>query len=91
MGMSINIINGGIQNGWFIVENPDKKWMITGSTPISGNGQVNLWRVAPVSLPEPRHIVPGIRFGRGDRGLLYLDYSSPRLGDGWFDQSNGED
>ena len=25
------------QNGWFIVENPNLKWMITRGTPISGN------------------------------------------------------
>ena len=26
----------GIQNGWFIMENPNLKWMITGGTPILG-------------------------------------------------------
>ena len=39
-------INGGYhkwghpQNGWFIRENPDLKWMMTGGTPISGNLQM---------------------------------------------------
>ena len=36
MGVSIN---GGIQNGWFIVENP-KKMMITRDSPILGNHQI---------------------------------------------------
>ena len=27
------------QNGWFIMENPKQKWMMTGGIPISGNPQ----------------------------------------------------
>ena len=30
------------QNGWFIVENPVRIWMIWGYPPISGNLQLNL-------------------------------------------------
>ena len=29
--------HGGTPNGWFVVENPNLKWMGTGGTPISGN------------------------------------------------------
>ena len=42
----IHSTNGGFpkwrypQNGWFIVENPKLKWMMTGSTPISGNHHI---------------------------------------------------
>ena len=25
------------QNGWFVMENPNLKWMMTGGSPISGN------------------------------------------------------
>ena len=28
-------INGGTQNGWFIMENPKQKWMRTGGTPMT--------------------------------------------------------
>ena len=38
MGLSIN---GGIQNGWFTMENPNLKWMRTGGIPISGN--LHMW------------------------------------------------
>ena len=31
---------GDPQNGWFILENPNPKWMMTGGTPIFGNPQV---------------------------------------------------
>jgi hypothetical protein len=35
MGISIN--GGTPIGGWFIMENPNKKWMRTGGTPILGN------------------------------------------------------
>ena len=31
--------HGGI-NGWFIMEHPNRKWMMTGGSPISGNHQM---------------------------------------------------
>ena len=39
MGMSINRVP---QNGWFIRENPNLKWMITRGTPIYGNTQMDM-------------------------------------------------
>ena len=41
MGMSINRVP---QNGWFIRENPNLKWMITRGTPIYGNPHINISR-----------------------------------------------
>jgi len=41
-------MNGGfhkwwyLQNRWFIRENPNPKWMITGGTPIYGNIQMGI-------------------------------------------------
>ena len=50
MGIHTLLLNRGFhkwwipkmdQNGWFIMENPIKKRMITGGTPISGHFQID--------------------------------------------------
>ena len=43
-------IHGGAQNGWFTMESPIYKWMMTGGTPILGHLHMILWCVV-VSLP----------------------------------------
>ena len=46
-----------LNNGWFIMEKTNQKWMITGGTPISGNLQVTAWYCNQDStFPSPRSI-----------------------------------
>ena len=56
---------GDLQNGWFMVENPIYKWMMTGVTHISGNPHVSNMETMRVHEPMAGHRPGKICYSKG--------------------------
>ena len=55
--------------GWFIVEHPNLKWIMTGGTPISGNAHLSMDGLKGKSSPETIDFVMKISILGGPKGI----------------------
>ena len=53
----------GSQNGWFIMENPKQKWMMTGGTAILGNLQMSEKLFGDCKTPKFQYSGESCAFG----------------------------